>query len=133
MERKTKSLGSTLLIVLLIAIILASSAVGIWAWARYQSSIQGQAVAQVARWNFNLVDTDLQTTDVIELAVTRTDNNETVAEGKVAPGTYGKFEVGIDARGTETILSYVIDVAFTNKPKQYIGIGHMKQEVHQKK
>jgi len=116
MAKKTKSIGSNLLIVLLILIILASSGVGIWAWARYQSSIQGQAVAQVARWNFNLVDTDPQTTDVIELAVTRTDNNKTVAEGKVAPGTYGKFEVGIDAQGTETKLNYVISVAFTNKP-----------------
>jgi len=116
MAKKTKNLGSSLLIILLILIILASSGIGIWAWARYKSSIQGQAVAQVARWNFNLVDADSQTTDVIELAVTRTDNNQTVAQGKVAPGTYGKIEVGIDARGTETKLDYTIDVIFTNKP-----------------
>ena len=31
-------------------------------------------------------------------------------------GTYGKFEIDVDARGTESILTYEISIGFTNKP-----------------
>ncbi len=114
--KSKSSVGSTLLIIFLIAVIMVSSSIGLYAWAKYTSSINGTATAQVAKWSFKLVDGVTETSDVIEFAFTRTDGYEHVAEGRLAPGTFGEFEIGIDARGTETILEYVIDVELENKP-----------------
>ena len=116
MERKTKSLGSSLLIILLIAILLASSAVGIWAWARYQSSIQGGATAQVAKWSFKVTGGSNQTKEV-SFPITRTDTNTTVAEGKLAPGTSGQIDIEVDVTGTETDLVYTISGTMVNMPR----------------
>ena len=114
--KSKSSVGSTLLIIFLIAVIMVSSSIGLYAWAKYTSSINGTATAQVAKWSFKLVDGVTETSDVIEFAFTRTDGYEHVAEGRLAPGTFGEFEIGIDARGTETILEYIIDVELENKP-----------------
>ena len=114
--KSKSSVGSTLLIIFLIAVIMVSSSIGLYAWAKYTSSINGTATAQVAKWSFKLVDGVTETSDVIEFAFTRTDGYEHVEEGRLAPGTFGKFEIGIDAKGTETLLEYIIDVELENKP-----------------
>ncbi len=119
MKNQTKSKTGiiyNIIIVLLILIIAVSSCIGIFAWAKYTSSINGTASAQVAKWSFKLVDGITETSDVIDFAFTRTDGYEHVEAGKLAPGTYGKFQIGIDARGTETILEYIIEVELENKP-----------------
>jgi len=116
MEKKTKSIGSSLLIIILIAIILVSSVIGIWAWARYQSGMQGQAVVQVAKWNFK-VSGDGEQTEQISFLMTRTDNNETVATGTIAPGTFGEIPIEIDVTGTETDLMYTISGSIVNMPR----------------
>lgn len=115
MEKK-KSVVSNMIIITLILIIFVASAIGIYAWARIREKFSDTATAQVARWSFKIVDGVAETSDVIDFAVTRTDTNQDVTEGNIAPGTYGEFEIGIDARGTETILEYAIEVALTNKP-----------------
>ena len=114
--KSKSSVGSTLLIIFLIVVIMVTSSIGLYAWAKYTSLINGNATAQVAKWSFKLVDGVTETSDVIEFAFTRTDGYEHVAEGRLAPGTFGEFEIGIDARGTETILEYVIEVELENKP-----------------
>ena len=110
------SAWSNLLIIMLIAIIMVTSSIGIFAWAKYTTAINGSATAQVAKWSFKLVDGITETSDVIDFAFTRTDGYGKVAEGKLAPGTFGEFQIGLDARGTETILEYTIDVDLENKP-----------------
>lgn len=110
------SVWSDLLIIMLIAIIMVTSSIGIFAWAKYTTAINGSATAQVVKWSFKLVDGITETSDVIDFAFTRTDGYEHVEEGKLAPGTFGEFQIGFDARGTETILEYIIDVALENKP-----------------
>lgn len=114
--KKQKNAGFYAIIIMLVLIIVASSGIGIYAWAKYQTAVNGTLTGQVAKWSFKLVDGVPETTDLIDFAVTRTDTNTSVAEGRLASGTNGKFEIGIDARGTETILEYVIDVELTNKP-----------------
>ena len=116
-EKTSKSSAlSNLLIILLIAIIMVTSSIGIFAWAKYTSATDGNATAQVAKWSFKVVDGVPETSDVIEFAVTRTDGYEHVEEGKLAPGTFGEFQIGIDATGTETVLTYTIEAELTNKP-----------------
>ena len=125
--KSKSSVGSTLLIIFLIVVIMVTSSIGLYAWAKYTSSISGNATAQVAKWSFKLVDGVTETSDVIEFAFTRTDGYEHVAEGRLAPGTFGKFEIGIDAKGTETLLEYIIDVErvwFTQNPNR---LGYQTQ------
>lgn len=108
---------SSILIILLISIIMVSSSIGLYAWAKYQSAVNGSATADVAKWTFKLVDGITETSDVIDFEITRTDGNKHVIDGLLAPGTYGEFDIGIDAIGTETSLEYTIDVTLQNKPR----------------
>ncbi len=103
-------------IVILIILILLVSLIG-YGWARYISSKEGDATAQVAKWSFKVVDGVPETEDVLDFAITRTDSNNEVKEGKLAPGTYGEFKIEIDATGTETNLTYEIMINLKNKPK----------------
>lgn len=116
MSTKQKNLGSNIVIVILILIITISSCIGIYAWARYNSSVSGIATGQIAKWSFKLVDGVTETKDIIDFAITRTDGYGKVTDGKLAPGTFGELEIEIDARGTETILEYIMNIELKNKP-----------------
>ncbi|MBE5805323.1 MAG: hypothetical protein E7313_01175 [Clostridiales bacterium] len=112
--QKEKSIGRNILIVVLILVTIASVCAGLFAWAKYQTTINGTATGETAKWSFKADGNT--TTDEIDFAITRTDNNTSVVEGKLAPGTYGEIPVEIDATGTETMVEYSIVVALTNMP-----------------
>ncbi|MBE5806398.1 MAG: hypothetical protein E7313_06840 [Clostridiales bacterium] len=113
--QKEKSIGRNILIIFLIIVMIASVCAALFAWAKYQTTINGTATGETAKWSFKVSDGDTSTQE-IELPMTRTDNNSSVADGKIAPGTYGKIEIGIDATGTETALTYVIEGMMENRP-----------------
>ncbi|MBE5805996.1 MAG: hypothetical protein E7313_04715 [Clostridiales bacterium] len=112
---KKKHTGSNILIILLILIILTSTGVGLYSWAKYRTTIEGTATGEIAKWNFNVTDGNSQT-EAIDFTLTRTDNNDSVVDGKLAPGTCGELEIEIDATGTETALTYVIEGEMSNLP-----------------
>jgi len=114
-EQKNKT-ASNVLIVILILIMLATSAFGIFAWARYQTSVQGESTAQVAKWSFKVAGDKTQT-EQIAFPISRTDTNETVATGTIAPGTYGEIPIEIDVTGTQTDLIYTISGSMGNLPR----------------
>ncbi|MBE5805281.1 MAG: hypothetical protein E7313_00965 [Clostridiales bacterium] len=113
--QKEKSIGRNILIVVLILVTIASVCAGLFAWAKYQTTINGTATGETAKWSFKVSDGNTSTQE-IEFPMTRTDNNTSVAEGKIAPGTYGELEIGIDATGTETALTYIIEGTMENRP-----------------
>ena len=113
---KKSSPGILLLCMFLIATIIVSSSMGLYAWARYTKAQSGNANAQVAKWSFKLTNGTEQVSETANLAITRTDGNSHVEEGKLAPGTYGQIPIGIDATETETNLEYTVTVSFTNLP-----------------
>ena len=113
--QKGKSIGRNILIVVLILVTIASVCAGLYAWAKYQTTINGTATGETAKWSFKVSDGNTSTQE-IEFPMTRTDNNTSVAEGKIAPGTFGELEIGIDATGTETALTYVIEGTTENLP-----------------
>ncbi|MBE5806682.1 MAG: hypothetical protein E7313_08285 [Clostridiales bacterium] len=113
--QKEKSIGRNILIVVLILVTIASVCAGLFAWAKYQTTINGTATGETAKWSFKVSDGDTSTQE-IELPMTRTDSNSSVVEGKIAPGTYGELQIGIDATGTETALTYVIEGMMENRP-----------------
>jgi len=86
--QKEKSIGRNILIVVLILVTIASVCAGLFAWAKYQSTITGTATGETAKWSFDVSNkgTSIQN---IDFPISRTDNNTSVAEGKIAPGTYG--------------------------------------------
>ena len=112
---KQKHTGSNILIIMLILIILASTGIGLYSWAKYQTTVEGTATGETAKWSFNVKDGNTETSD-IDFPMTRTDNNDSVVEGKLAPGTYGELKLEIDASGTETALTYVIEATMENRP-----------------
>ena len=110
--KKSRILKIVLVIILIITLVVLAG----FAYARYVTSQSGGTEAQIAKWSFKVVDGDSSTIDVLDFPITRTDNNQAVDRSTIAPGTYGKFEIDVDARGTESILTYEISIGFSNKP-----------------
>ena len=101
--------------VLLICIVLIVSISLTFVYARYTSTVKGNVSADVAKWSFKL-NGQTQTIDDIILAETRNKNNS-VAEGELAPGTDGRFDLELDATGSEVAIKYVITLQITEKPE----------------
>jgi len=114
--KKQKNIGSNILIVVLIFLVIASVCAGLFAWAKYQTTINGTATGETAKWSFKVTDGNTETAN-IDFPMSRTDNNTSVAEGKIAPGTYGEMKIEVDASGTETSLIYRIEAQMENAPK----------------
>lgn len=90
----------------------------------------GETKLEIAKWQFNVTDgeKELQT---IELKNTYEQN--TLVNGKIAPGTSGKFDIVLDARDGETDLNYAIRFKEINaKPKnlQFIYNGIMENSIN---
>ena len=111
-----------LVAIILIAITMISSSIGLYAWARYTSTQSSNATAQIAKWYFNLktgqATIDGNTRTLLQL--TRTDNREHVVEGKLAPGTYGVLPIIVDTTGTETDLTYDVLITINNCPQNMV-------------
>lgn len=89
MKKESKNTNTilNLVVITLIAIIIVSSAIGLYAWAKYTNTFKGEATAQVAKWHFDVKNANGESvsTGDINFPITRTDNNTTVAEGNLAP------------------------------------------------
>ena len=109
------SLPMLITIILLVVSVLAIS---IYALARYVFFTGGSTSAQVAYWHVELEDGIVQTSNVIDFPMTRTDTNTTVSTNMIAPGTFGTIPITIDSTGTEVHakcdLTFVIQNCPTN-------------------
>lgn len=104
-----KRIITTILVIMLVLI----SFLGGNSFGKYISSLSKTATYQIAKWSVTdsfLVNGVSSTSETINLA--KTYDNTTLANGKIAPGTSGKFTIQIDATGTETGLSY--EILFNN-------------------
>ena len=99
--------------------ILAFALIGVSAFivgtnAKYTNTITGNGEVEVAKWNFTVND---ETEKIATINLLDTYDEETLDNGKIAPGTSGKFDLVIDASGTETGVKYTVDFGNeTNKP-----------------
>ena len=100
MKKKTKIV---LIIVAIVAILV--SFIGGQAYAKYMSKVTGNAVGEVAQWRFKVNENE-ETMQTISL--NSTIYNFTLANGKIAPGTAGSFEINLDATGSEVGVFYVV-------------------------
>lgn len=110
MENK-KSTGKTALIVLLLIVTIASLVLATYAWAKYTTTENGTATAQVAKWNVTANTAAL----TFEKEFTH------VVKDQMAPGTNGSFSASLDVTGTEVDVDYTITITeITNKPTNLI-------------
>lgn len=120
MEKQNKSTGKTALIVLLLLVTIVSLVLATYAWAKYTTTEEGTATAQVAKWNV--------TADTAELTFSKTFTH-VVDPNKLAPGTNGQFSASLDVTGTEVDVAYTITIdSIENKPTNLI-IKDAKQNV----
>ena len=110
LKKKTK----IVLIVIVIAVILVSF-IGGQAYAKYMSKITGNGVGEIAQWRFKVNENEekMQTT-----SLNSTIYNFTLANGRIAPGTAGSFEINIDGSGAGVAIFYTVNFQNeTEKPK----------------
>lgn len=116
---KHKNKGLTFILVLLLTITIIASSIGLWAWAKYTSAQNGNATAQIAKWNFDLKlkegkQNAVETSGPINLASTQFNH---VANDRIAPGTSGLFYVIVDTAGTEVDVLYNVNITLENCPR----------------
>ncbi|MBO5004710.1 MAG: hypothetical protein J6D03_05610 [Clostridia bacterium] len=118
-KSKNTNIESNIIVIILIGTIIVSSTIGLYAWAKYKSAINGTATAQVAKWNFNLKlkegkEGAIETEGPIDIATTEYNH---IANNTIAPGTKGEFEIILDTTGTEVSLVYEVKIDITNCPR----------------
>lgn len=110
LKKKTK----IVLILIVIAVILVSF-IGGQAYAKYMSKVTGNGVGEIAQWRFKVNENEekMQT-----ISLNSTIYNFTLANGRIAPGTAGSFEINIDGSGSGVAIFYTVNFQNeTEKPK----------------
>ncbi|MDR0978902.1 MAG: hypothetical protein LBL91_03055 [Lachnospiraceae bacterium] len=106
MEKGSKK--NVILIVVLILLTIAAVILATWSYARYISVVNADGTATVARWSFTATNGEA-TLDTIALEDTTL--NSKVADGKIAPGTDGSFNIVVDGSGSEVAIEYSIELS----------------------
>lgn len=99
---KKKSLG-------VLAILLLLVGAGVYTYARYTTSLTGNANVEVAKWAVKVTDGTTDLSEAFNLALTL-DENDFVANGKIAPGRNASGKVVLDLTGTEVDTDYEIKI-----------------------
>lgn len=125
MEQKTGSKNKVIIALAILTIVVLL--IGVWAFARYTSTVSGTGTAAVASWSFK-ANEETKTMTNINLIGTISEVNGKVAPDHIAPGTSGSFDVRIDATGSEVAVAYSVELSnFTNLPqnlKFYTDAAH---------
>lgn len=111
---KILKLTGTVMFVSVLAVILVSST-----YAKYTSSASGSDTATVAKWSIKLNNQDITQVERVNFGlfdtIYDTDGQtveEDVAEGKIAPGTSGKFNLELE-NNSEVTAEYTINFTLT--------------------
>ena len=102
------------IVILLVLTLITATIFSMYAYSKYKTTLTGNGTATVAKWSFK-VNGQTQTIPDIDLTQTM-DTHNNVAEGKIAPGTSGHFDLELDATGSEVAIDYNIKLAITEKP-----------------
>ncbi len=107
---KIKKKGLTKAVIILAVLVVIALGAG-YAYAKYVTSKNGEAQAEIAEWNVAISINDNTNEDVnVDLAKTRIKESEEadVQDGYVAPGTAGKFNIEVNAENSDVSLEYEI-------------------------
>lgn len=91
------STGISVFIVFLLLIVIIVVILATYASAKYTSSIEMEATAQVAKWNVKATGSK-----------TFEKEYEHIVKNRIAPGTNGSFDINIDIQDTEVDVEYKV-------------------------
>ena len=104
--------------VLLVLCLLTTSVIS-GTFAKYTSSVSGEATATVAKWSIEVNDTEIATTgtptvtfDLFDTATNYDEAGDDVVDGKIAPGTKGSFSFKVE-NTSEVSAKYTITFGAT--------------------
>ena len=112
----------TRLAILVLALAIGSMMIVSGTYAKYTSSATGTSTATVAKWSFELNGEEIASTtpqsitlDLFDTILDTLDDNdeEDVVDGKIAPGTYGEFQVTVE-NTSEVTAAYTLTATVTN-------------------
>ena len=93
--------------------VLACAIMGL-TFSKYTNTIIGNGETEVAKWSFKVNDA---TEEFATIKLADTYDQETLIDGKIAPGVSGSFDLVIDATDAEVGVEYKVDFKDeTNKP-----------------
>lgn len=116
MEQKTGNKNKVIIALAILTIVVLL--VGIWAFARYTSTVSGSGTAAVASWSFKANGETETMAENVDLLKTMSEVNGKVAPKHMAPGTNGNFVIDIDATGSEVAVEYNVVLSnFSNIPQ----------------
>lgn len=105
----------------LVGITLAAITAGVFintTFSKYTNKVVGDGEIQIAKWNFKVNE---QTEQFANIKLAETYNNNTLTNGKIAPGAKGSFDLVIDSSTSEVGVDYKVDFKNeTNKPTNLI-------------
>ena len=104
--KKRKSLMLAIVLLLLVV----TGGVTLLTYSRYLSSATGKSTVKVAPWKITVNDADIVNGDEFTVKDIRWKDNEYVADGYIAPGSEGTFDIKIDASGSKVAVEYEVEV-----------------------
>ena len=114
-QKQKKSVGTVLLVILLLIVTIASLILATYAWAKYTTQTEGTATAQVAKWN---VGVNFENKDFEE-------TYDHILDGRLAPGSSGSFDIKINPGQTEVDFDYEIMLVKTSSTD-----GNVPEHLH---
>ena len=94
-----------IILILTLLLVVLTLGIGGYSYAKYITSIKGGGQVDVAKWSFK-VNGNSEELETIQLVDTIDESR--LVNGKIAPGTRGKFTINIDGTGTEVGIDYFI-------------------------
>ena len=116
-----KSNKKKILLVVVLAIVLLSIILG-YTFSKYTQSVTIQTSSSVAKWKFaGEIQNSKNSSTTSTISLADTVSSETVADGKIAPGTSGEFDIIIEADGSEVDIDYTVEITEeTSKPTNLV-------------
>ena len=118
-----KHKSSLLCLALLLGITVAGAYVS-GVFAKYTGEVEGAGTATVAKWDFDVENQDVDFT----VNLSETYDASTLANGKIAPGTEGSFNIALTNANTDTAVAFELLLEeIENKPtnlKFYSDAAH---------
>ena len=111
--RKTNK-NAVLLFVLLLLVAVSAMMVAS-TYAKYTAEVTGSGKVQVAKWAFGTENANKNNS--LTVALEPTVDATTLVNGKIAPGTSGKFEIQLTNKDSEVGVNFELALGdITNKP-----------------
>ena len=121
-KKKYKKLNTEFIVVAVLMIMLLTSTLGMYAYAKYITNKFGGVSAHVAQWSVkvtmgnNGVDGEFTEGTSINMASTKVANQH-VQSDKIAPGDRGQIILNIDATDCETAVAYIVTMNQSTLPE----------------